>query len=304
MKDYVREYFDRHAAAWVEQAYVGERIPPKFPLGAERVRLAIEGVAPAVPDGGSLVDLGCGGGQLCLHAAELGWNPVGVDVAPAMIDEARELCAGLSVRLVVGSYEESGLEDGSVDAVTAMGLIEYLPDDRGLCREAARLLRRGGRFAVSCRNRLYNVQSANAYTERELAEGSARALLEELRARLRETSPEDVRALAASVARAADELEEAAELDRGGPPPELLDHPASFAEERRQHTPGELEASAAEAGLRPVGVRALHPHPLPPGLETLSPHVYNRLAVAWQRPLEESPLGLVFCTAFVAVFER
>lgn len=303
MKDYVREYFDRHAAAWVEQAYVGERIPPKFPLGAERVRLAVEGVSPAVSEGGSLVDLGCGGGQLCLHAARLGWEVTGVDVAPAMIEESRQLCEGLPVRLVVGSYEESGLADASVDAVTAMGLIEYLPDDRGLLDEAARLLRPGGRVAISCRNRLYNLQSANAYTERELGNGAA-GLLRELAARLRETSPEDLRALAASTAAAAAELDEAAELDRGGPPPELLDHPASFAEERRQHTPAELAASAAEAAFRTVGTRALHPHPLPPALEPLSPHVYNRLALAWQRPLEESPLGLAFCTAFVQVFER
>lgn len=302
MKDYVREYFDRHAAAWVEQAYVGERIPPKFPLGAERVRLAIEGVAPAVSEGGSLVDLGSGGGQLCLHAARLGWKVVGVDVAPGMIEEARQLCESLPVQLIVGSYEESGLADASADAVTAMGLIEYLPDDGGLFKEAARLLRPAGRFAVSCRNRLYNLQSANAYTERELS-GDGTELLQELAARLRETSPEDVRALAASVAAAAVELEEAAKLDRGGPPPALLDHPSSFAEERRQHTPGELEASAADAGFRTVSIHALHPHPLPPALEPLSPHVYNRLAVAWQRPLESSPLGLAFSTAFVAVFE-
>ena len=51
-------------------------------------------------------------------------------------------------------------------------------------------------------------------------------------------------------------------------------------------------------------MRALHPHPLPPALEPLAPRVYNRLALAWQRPLERSPVGLAFCTAFVAAFER
>ena len=39
------------------------------------------GVAGAVPAGGSLVDLGCGGGQLCLHSSRLGWKVTGVDVA-------------------------------------------------------------------------------------------------------------------------------------------------------------------------------------------------------------------------------
>lgn len=304
MKDYVREYFDRHAAAWVEQAYVSDRIPPKFPLGAERVRLAIEGVAPAVGESGVLVDLGCGGGQLCLHAARLGWDVVGVDVAPGMIEEARGLCEGLQVRLVVGGFAESGLGEGTGDAVTAMGLIEYLPDDRELFAEAARLLRPGGRFAVSCRNRLYNLQSANEYTRRELEDGDAGELLDELSARVRETDAEDLHSLALSIAAAADDLEEARELDRDATARELLDHPSSFAEERRQHTPGELESSASEAGFGLVGFRGLHPHPLPPGLEPLAPHVYNRLALAWQRPLEASPLSLAFSTAFVGVFER
>src|SRR6266849_3122558 len=85
MQDYVKDYFDRNAAAWVEGAYAGGS---KFPIGPERVRLAIEGVAPAMRDGAVLVDLGCGGGQLCIHAARLGWSATGVDVAPGMIEEA------------------------------------------------------------------------------------------------------------------------------------------------------------------------------------------------------------------------
>lgn len=301
MKDYVRDYFDRNAGAWLESAYAGGA---RFPVGPERVRLAIEGVAPALGPGGVLVDLGCGGGQLCAHAARLGWSVVGVDVAPAMIDEASRTTAELGVRYVVSSYEESGLEDGSCAAVTAMGLIEYLPDDDGLLAEARRLLGPGGRFAVSCRNRLYNLLSANHYTERELEAGDAPALLRELSERLGDTRADELHELASSLAAAEGELVQAAGADVAEPPPDLLDHTVSFGEERRQHTPAELEASAARAGLRPVGLLALHPHPLPPGLERLSPRVYNRLALAWQRPLETSPLGLAFCSAFVAVFER
>ena len=191
MKDYVQEYFDRHAHAWVEAAYVGD---VRFPVGAERVRLAIEGVAPAMREGARLVDLGCGGGQLCVHAARLGWSVAGVDSAPAMIEEARGAAGDVDVEWIVASYDDSALPGGGFDAVTAMGLIEYLDDDGALFTEAA--------------------------------------------------------------------------------------------------------------GFRPVEVLALHPHPLPPALESLAPRVYNRLALAWQRPLERSPAGLAFCTAFVAVYER
>jgi SAM-dependent methyltransferase len=300
VKDYVREYFDRHAEAWVTAAYAGGA---RFPVGSERVRLAIEGVAPALADGGALVDLGCGGGQLVAHAAQLGWRAVGVDVAPGMVEEARAATEGLDVELVVAPFDETGLETGAFDAVTAMGLIEYLPDDDALFAEARRLLRDGGRFAVSCRNRLYNVQSANRFTQREVESGTAGDLLAELREELERVGPDEIRALADELASSAFELREAVDADAAEPPPDLFDHPTSFGEERRQHAPSELAESGARAGFRHVETLALHPHPLPPDLERLAPRVYNRLALAWQRPLERSPLGLAYCTAFVAVFE-
>ena len=298
MKDYVQDYFDRNAHAWVEAAYSGD---VRFPVGAERVRLAIEGVAPAMHEGSRLVDLGCGGGQLCVHAANLGWRAVGVDSAPGMIDEARAEAEGLDVEWIVASYDESGLPDGEFDAVTAMGLVEYLPDDDGLFAEAARLLRPGGRFAVSCRNRLYNLQSANEYTADETE--TAR-LLDELREELARTRPEDLQALGESLAAAADELDAAVAEDRDVPPRELHDHRRAFQRGRRQHTPRDLVLAAERNGFAPTEVLALHPHPLPPALEPLAPRTYNRLAQAWQRSLERSPAGLAFSTAFVAVFER
>ena len=298
MKDYVQEYFDRHAQAWVVAAYDED---VRFPVGPERVRLAIEGVAPAMREASRLVDLGCGAGQLCVHAANLGWRAVGVDNAPAMIEEARVGSGDLEIEWIVASYDESGLADGECDAVTALGLIEYLPDDTGLFAEAARLLRPGGRFAVSCRNRLYNLLSANEYTAQE---PEAPRLLAELREALSQTRPEHVHALADTLAASAGELAEAVAADREVPPPALHDHRRSFQRGRRQHTPRDLRPAAERQGFTFASVASLHPHPLPPELEPLAPRTYNRLARAWQRALERSPAGLAFSSAFVAVFER
>jgi SAM-dependent methyltransferase len=301
VSDYVKEYFDRHAEAWVEQAYVGDDLPPKFPVGPERVRIALESVR--VPAAGSLVDLGCGGGQLLLHAARLGWRTVGVDQAPGMIEEARRLTDGEGVELIEAAYNASGLPDGSFDGATAIGLIEYLPTDEGLFAEASRLLKPGGRFAVSCRNRLYNLHSANTYTERALADG-AEDLLRELRDAVGTARGSDLRALAHELAAAADDLERAADLDEQDVEVSLLDHPSAFAEERRQHTPEEVRVSAHQVGLEQVSLHPVHPHPLPSGVESLAPRVYNRLALAWQRAFDGRGLGLAFCTAFVATFEK
>ena len=151
-----------------------------------------------------------------------------------------------------------------------MGLIEYLPDDDGLFAEAARLLRPGGRFAVSCRNRLYNLLSANDYTAQELGEEAPR-LLEELREHLARTKPGDLRGLAESLAASSEELERAAAADRDVPPKELHDHRRAFQRGRRQHTPLELAPVAERHGFRQRSLLALHPHPLPPALEPLAP---------------------------------
>jgi SAM-dependent methyltransferase len=218
-----------------------------------------------------------------------------------MIEEARASAGDLELEWIGASYDESGLPTGEHDAVTALGLVEYLPDDDGLLAEAARLLRPGGRVAVSCRNRLYNLLSANEYTAEET---EAARLLAELRIALARARPEELHALAESVAASADELERAAQADRDVPPPELHDHRRAFQRGRRQHTPRELDEAAARHGLRAVEVLALHPHPLPPVLEPLAPRTYNALARAWQRALERSPAGLACSTAFVAVYER
>lgn len=299
MKDYVSEYFDRHAEAWVEAAYAGGT---RFPIGPERVRLALEAAGEALDEPGSLVDLGCGGGQLLAQAARLGWRAVGVDVAAGMIEEARRTTAGLDVELVEAAFDANGLPDGTFGAVVALGLIEYLPEDDALFAEAARLLRPGGRFVVSCRNRLYNLMSANDYTSRELEDG-ARVLLGELQGLIAGADASELHQLAHELDSSGPDLLAAARLDAAEPSPPLLDHARAFGEKRRQHTPNELDAAASRHGLSRVDVLAVHPHPLPPALEPLSPRLYNRLALAWQRPLERSPLGLAFSTAFVAVFE-
>ena len=220
-----------------------------------------------------------------------------------MIEESKANAGELAIEWHTAAYDESGLPAGQFDAVTAMGLIEYLPDDDGLFAEAARLLRPGGRFAVSCRNRLYNLLSVNDYTAQELDEEAPR-LLEELRDHLARTEPAELHALAESLAASAGELERAAAADRDVPPKELHDHRRAFQRGRRQHTPRDLAPAAERHGFREAELLALHPHPLPPALEALAPRTYNRLADAWQRALERSPAGLAFSTAFVAVFER
>jgi SAM-dependent methyltransferase len=309
---YVREYFSQHASQWMRRAYGDGRHPRDYPVGVQRLRLTMEAVLERLGAlRGGLVDLGCGGGELCLHAAGLGFEATGIDVAAGMIEEAERRAGGLPeaarrrVRFRVGDALASGLPAGSADAVTAVGLVEYLDGDDGFFAEAARLLRPGGVLVVSCRNRLFNLASLNDYTRDEIDAGSAGALLGELggfppaadaRERLRE--------LAARLREAGAELDDAlaqdmAEAARPAVPREV----PSFARPRRQHTPQALTATAARHGFRAPAFLAVHPHPLPPSLEAIAPRFYNRLAIAWEA-LERDPMGLYWSSAFLGVFSR
>ncbi len=92
-------------------------------------------------DGEEWLDLGCGAGRFLTLAA----RGVGVDVAPAAVDRAREHA---DARLLAGDGTLP-LEHGSVDVVWCSETLEHVADTLGLLQEARRVLRPGGRLIVT-----------------------------------------------------------------------------------------------------------------------------------------------------------
>src|SRR5881628_82379 len=155
---YTRRYFSDGARRWLTTAYVDGAT---YPLGTQRGRLVLTLVVDRLRAArGRLVDVGCGGGDLCFGAAEVGFETLGVDIAEGMIAEARRRAEALPpdvrarLEFRVGDALALGDESHSLDAVTALGLVEYLDTDAAFFGWAARRLRPGGVLVVSCRNRL------------------------------------------------------------------------------------------------------------------------------------------------------
>ena len=308
-RDYTRHYFSDAAARWLATAYGEGEHPVAYPVGAQRVRLAMAAVCERLGAScGCLVDLGCGGGDLCLAAIRAGFHVVGVDLAPGMIEIAEErrrgLLAPLRERLTlrVADALASGLPDGHADALTALGLLEYLDGDGEFFVEAARLIRPGGVLVVSCRNRLFNMMSANDYTRREMEAGAGAALLDELAAFRPAVDVRDaLRELVGRLRAELPALEEALaqDLREGLAAPS----PEGFTERRRQHTPRALSGAAEAAGFTAPAFLGVHPHPLPPAFEAVAPRFYQSLAGAWGA-LELLAASLYWSSAFLAVFTR
>jgi SAM-dependent methyltransferase len=103
--------------------------------------------------GETVLDLGSGAGGDCLRAAaEVGpaGRVVGVDATPAMLDRARDAARGVeTVEFRLGEVEHLPVADDAVDVVLSNCVLNLSPEPARAVREARRVLRSGGRVAVS-----------------------------------------------------------------------------------------------------------------------------------------------------------
>ena len=127
------------------------------PEGAVQASLGC-GVPTAIADlhaGETVLDLGSGAGaDVLISARRVG--PTGTAIGLDMTDEmlalgrANAASAGVvNVEFVKGHIEEIPLPEASVDVVISNCVINLSGDKPQVLREAARVLRPGGRFAVS-----------------------------------------------------------------------------------------------------------------------------------------------------------
>jgi SAM-dependent methyltransferase len=116
------------------------------------------GVPTAVADlheGETVLDLGSGAGaDVLISARRVGpaGKAIGLDMTDEMLEVARANAAEAgvhNVEFVKGYIEEIPLPDQSVDVVISNCVINLSADKGKVLREAARVLRPGGRFAVS-----------------------------------------------------------------------------------------------------------------------------------------------------------
>ena len=97
------------------------------------------------------LDLATGTGAVAERAADAGASVTGIDLAPALIETAKERAdeRGLEIEYFVGDCERLELADGSFDVVSSTCGVMFAPDHAAVAGELSRVTAPGGRIALA-----------------------------------------------------------------------------------------------------------------------------------------------------------
>jgi SAM-dependent methyltransferase len=107
-----------------------------------------------------VLDVGCGEGRVGAELVRRGYAVVGVDVASAMVELARERHAA-----VVGDATALPFEPGTFDAVISVHTLMEVDDLDSAVREAARVLVRGGAFVALVEHPFASGRKVDRYSD-------------------------------------------------------------------------------------------------------------------------------------------
>src|SRR5665213_1127169 len=80
--DAARAFFRAKASSWSRNYDQGGGM-------GDRIAIFAAALSPRLPPGGSILDFGCGSGEIARHLAGQGWRVTGCDITPEMIAAAR-----------------------------------------------------------------------------------------------------------------------------------------------------------------------------------------------------------------------
>jgi SAM-dependent methyltransferase len=145
---FFRFMYDRESAAWQRRR--------DDPEQRELVERTADELASVVAPPGPVVDLGCGPGTHAVALARRGYDVVGIDGSPRMVEVARTRAAHDEVN---ASFDVDNVRaplrfaDASLRGVLAILVLQHLPDPEAFIAEIRRCLRPGGHVLITVPSR-------------------------------------------------------------------------------------------------------------------------------------------------------
>ena len=126
----------------------------RTPLGRVCDNLEKHALSRALPtpkSGDRLLDAGCGTGHFSAFFAERGFEVTGADVSPEMIEIARQKTIPKAT-FQLADITALPFKDESFDVVTAITVLEFIPEREKALQEMIRVLRVGGTLIIAVLN--------------------------------------------------------------------------------------------------------------------------------------------------------
>jgi len=155
--EYVRRLFDEEAASWSERYERGR------PLSGRPTRF-LNALLTLKQPPATILDLGCGTGNLARAFAMRGYEVFGADVAKAMLKRAHELSPKGKISWIplrVG-WTKLPFKESQFDVIVASSVFEYLDDSEMTLQECCRTLRTGGVVLCTVPNPHHPIRYAEA----------------------------------------------------------------------------------------------------------------------------------------------
>jgi len=143
-----RFMYDRESAAWARR-----RDEPKH---RELVDQTTDELANVVAPPGPVVDLGCGPGAHALALARRGYDVVGIDGSPRIIEVARTRAAHDQIDATFAVHDVSAplrFADASLGGALAVLVVQHLAHPAAFIAEVRRCLRPGGHLLITAPTR-------------------------------------------------------------------------------------------------------------------------------------------------------
>lgn len=135
--------FDKWSSNWSENYADGSRMGP-------RIARYDDALKEHADPGGTVLDFGCGTGEIARGLAASGWRVTAVDASAGMIEQAEKADTQTEVKWIGLDHADTlPFEDASFDAVISSSVFEYLADPTAQAREIVRILKPGGWFVLT-----------------------------------------------------------------------------------------------------------------------------------------------------------
>jgi len=155
-KDRVKNYYEKEAEDYQQEFYQSDSSYPTLRIRHNYILEMVRDMD--LPSPCSILDVGCGTGELVIDLMSPNREIYGIDISSNMIKIAREKSSTSEIKnckltLDTGDIEHLQFDDRSFDLVICSGVIEYIKDDEAVLDELKRVTKPGGFMIINVTNK-------------------------------------------------------------------------------------------------------------------------------------------------------